>query len=137
MALSVCTGCTTKYAVGLPKCPHCGSTDHVEDGKPMPKITVHGGPSDKTLSAEAAEVAEPAPADESEPEVEGGEESSPGTSSSTSTETPQPKPEPSSKPSRKPARTTASRSSKGQTESSSAASTDGGQTEATSAPDDK
>jgi hypothetical protein len=31
MALSVCVDCTTKYAVGLPKCTHCGSTDNVED----------------------------------------------------------------------------------------------------------
>lgn len=138
MALSVCTGCTTKYAVGLPKCPHCGSADHVEDGQPMPKITAHGGPSDKTLTDEPdtadVDVPElaPAPADEPEPEVEGGEETSPGTSSSTSTETPEPKSEPSSKPAQLPARKTASRSKKGQTDSSSAPSTDGGQTEATS-----
>ena len=46
MALLVCTGCTTRYSVGAARCPHCGSTDYVEEGQePMPKITVHGGPS--------------------------------------------------------------------------------------------
>ncbi len=135
MALSVCAECTTKYAVGLPKCPHCGSTDHVEDGQPMPKITVHGGPSDKTLPVDEPEADE-APAVELAPEPEGGEESSPGSSSSASTETQQPNSEPSSKSSPKPARKTASRSAKGRTENSSAPSTDGGQETGTSAADD-
>jgi len=66
---------------------------------------------------------------------EGGEESSRGSSSSASTE-PQPTSfEPSSKQTPKRARTTASRSKPGRTGSSSAPSTDGGQTEATSAAD--
>lgn len=43
MALRVCDGCSTAYAVGLPVCPHCGGTDHHEEGT-MPKITRHGGP---------------------------------------------------------------------------------------------
>jgi len=45
MALLVCTGCTSRYSVGAAQCPQCGSTEHVEEGQePMPKITVHGGP---------------------------------------------------------------------------------------------
>lgn len=45
MTLWVCQGCPTRFAVGLLACPHCGSTDHYEEGSVMPKITVHGGPS--------------------------------------------------------------------------------------------
>lgn len=41
MALWVCTACTAAYAVGLPCCPQCGSTDHQEDHQ-MPKITRAG-----------------------------------------------------------------------------------------------
>lgn len=44
MALNECKGCTTAFAVGLPRCPHCGSTDFAEQGQDMPKITAHGGP---------------------------------------------------------------------------------------------
>ena len=101
----------------------------------MPKITVHGGP-----SIAGASVVGGSWSNEGDPDVwpeepeqeEGGEESSPGSSSSASTETPSTEPEPSEKPHRSPARKTASRSKKGQTESSSAPSTDGGQTAATS-----
>ncbi|MHB9857616.1 hypothetical protein [Streptomyces sp. YIM S03343] len=158
MALNACTSCTTKFAVGLPRCPQCGSTEFVEDGQPMAKITAHGGPSDKTLpdavvqtnavlTEEQAEELRDAvgagteqlpfqAAVESTPE-EGGEESSPGTSSSTSTETQPPKSEPSSKPRRKPARKTESPSEPDPTESSTAPSTAGQKTAATSAADDK
>jgi len=97
----------------------------------MPKITVHGGPSDKTLADEPLDVTEHM-AGPAEPVVEGGEESSPGTSSSTSTETPEQKSEPSSSKTPSRARTTGSRSKKDQTDSSSAPSTGGGQTAATS-----
>lgn len=46
MAAWVCAECTTTYSVGAPRCPHCGSTEHTEEGQEsMPKITVHGGPS--------------------------------------------------------------------------------------------
>ena len=31
MTLWVCTVCTTKYAVGLPRCPHDGATTYTED----------------------------------------------------------------------------------------------------------
>jgi hypothetical protein len=65
MALWVCageSGCGTKYAVGLFKCPRCHNTQFFEDGDPMAKITRHGGASDKTLPAtESAAAAEPDP----------------------------------------------------------------------------
>lgn len=62
MALNTCTSCTTKFAVGLTRCPHCRSTEYVEDGDPMAKITRNGGVSDTTLPADdAAAEADPAP----------------------------------------------------------------------------
>jgi len=141
MALNVCNSCTTKFAVGLPRCPHCASTDFREDGQ-MAKITAHGGPSDKTLTADTPEpdallapAEDDALAAEPEPVAEGGEEPSPGTSSSASTETPQSNSELSEPSSPKRARKTASRSSKAQTESSSADSTDGAKTDELSAAD--
>jgi len=46
MALWACRSCTTRYSVGAPACPQCGSTDSYEEGNDaMSKITVHGGPS--------------------------------------------------------------------------------------------
>lgn len=32
MTLHVCTGCTTRFAPGLTRCPHCGATEWEEDG---------------------------------------------------------------------------------------------------------
>ena len=145
MALNSCTSCTTKFAAGLSKCPHCGSTKYVEDGDVMAKITRHGGASDDTVPApeeETEAVAAPAsePDVEEEPAIEpesvneeGGEESSPGSSSSASTETPQPNSEPSEPQTLSPAPTTGSRSRKGRTGNRSAPSTDGGQETGTSA----
>lgn len=46
MALMVCLACSTMYAVGLARCPHCGSPDQVEqgsEGHEMAKQRVHGG----------------------------------------------------------------------------------------------
>jgi hypothetical protein len=86
MALNACTSCTTKFAVGLTKCPHCGSTEYVEDGDVMAKITRHGGASDDTVPTpdeETEAVDAPAPEDEEtpaaapEPEEEEGEEPAP------------------------------------------------------------
>jgi hypothetical protein len=63
MALNTCTSCTTKFAVGLPRCPHCRSTEYVEDGDPMAKITRNGGVTDDAAPA----VEEDAAAAESDP----------------------------------------------------------------------
>lgn len=30
MSLRHCLACTTRYAVGLPKCPHCNSTEYTD-----------------------------------------------------------------------------------------------------------
>lgn len=49
MALWRCKRCGTAFAVGLPYCPQCTSTDHEEDGA-MPKITREGGVTDATLN---------------------------------------------------------------------------------------
>lgn len=158
MALNVCAGCTTKFAVGLKRCPHCGSTDYCEDGQDMPKITVHGGASNADASP-SAPVSEPGPklelphggatiatsgAWEDEPELDDAEaetetseeESSPGSSSSPSSETPPTEPEKSKPARRKPARKMASPSKPDPTDASSAPMTVGGPTEATSAADD-
>jgi hypothetical protein len=51
MALLVCTGCSTAYAVGLPRCPQCQSRDRIEEGQDMPKITVHGGATNSAVPA--------------------------------------------------------------------------------------
>lgn len=109
MALWECTACTAAYAVGAPRCPQCGSTDHVEQGEVMAKITVHGGATNALLDSE-----------------EGGEESSPGTSSSTSSTKPSTTRGKSGKGRPSPAPKTGSRSAPDPTESSTAPPTDGG-----------
>lgn len=143
MALWVCLGCTTKYAVGLSRCPRCHGTDFEEEGA-MPKITVAGGPSH--VDAEPGQPGYVAPPEDPKPgkaragtaagkakaaatgpqaDDEGGERSSPGSSSATS----QPKPEPTggtnSPASPPPARTTESPSPKGQRGPGRAGSTGG------------
>jgi hypothetical protein len=132
----VCLDCSTAYSVGAPLCPHCGSERHADEGSAaalgiqagrrieieeddMPKITRHEGPSFP-------------PVDEAD-QTEGGEDVSAGADTSTSSETPSKKPEQSGKQGPSRARKTASRSVKGQTESSSAPSTDGGPETGTSA----
>jgi hypothetical protein len=61
VALWRCKRCGTSFAVGLPYCPQCTSTDHEEDS-PMPKNTVHGGASNADASpAPAVEVPAPRP----------------------------------------------------------------------------
>lgn len=32
--LWICKACSCRYAVGAPRCPQCGSTDHEEAGAP-------------------------------------------------------------------------------------------------------
>lgn len=73
--LRVCLDCTTAYAVGVLLCPHCRSERSIEQGSDpyrgentMAKITLHGGPSDKTLAPVEAPAAEPAPA-QAQPEL--------------------------------------------------------------------
>lgn len=61
MALLLCTGCTSRYAVGAPRCPECGSTEFEEDHD-MPKITVHGGASNAAQDTEVNEQPTAAPA---------------------------------------------------------------------------
>jgi hypothetical protein len=60
MTLWRCRACGCSFAVGLPYCPQCTSTDHEEDDGTMPKITKHGGPSDRY----AADYAEPVTAED-------------------------------------------------------------------------
>lgn len=140
MALNVCGSCTTKFAVGLKRCPHCASTDFCEDD--MPKITVHGGPSDATVDEEPegtdTEVADEAAPDGPEwhgehgpelVETQGGEDVSAGTDSSTSSEKQSEKPEPNEKQAPSPAPTTASRSAKARTAKASTARSTGGDQE--------
>ncbi|NUO43735.1 MAG: hypothetical protein HOV82_17065 [Streptomyces sp.] len=129
MAVWECAECTTKYAVGAPKCPHCESVVRVderaqkpeEEESDMAKVTVHGGASDATAEG-----------------LEAGEDVSAGSSSSTSSETESSTPEKSDEPSPSRARTTGSRSKKEATDkASSARPTDGGPAAGTSAADDK
>lgn len=65
MALWVCEGCGTLYAVGLFRCPRCHEEAFHEFGSrpedeehPMAKITVHGGPTDAVADAVAEAEAE-------------------------------------------------------------------------------
>lgn len=74
MAAWVCRSCTAVYAVGLAVCPQCGSTEHGEEGRDMPKISKGDGPSyepghDPNGSEPAAEAgpAVETPAVEAEP----------------------------------------------------------------------
>jgi hypothetical protein len=111
MAVWTCAECTADYAVGLPKCPQCGSTIRVDE-RPLPpeeetdmaKVTVHGGASDAIAD-----------------ELKAGEDVSAGTSSSTSSETQQPSSEPSGKQGQSPARSTGSRSGRNRAEGDSSA----------------
>lgn len=96
----------------------------------MPKITAHGGASNRHDPETAGAVTEP-PASTAPAPDEGGTPS-PGTSSSTSSEKPETSSGPSDSETPSRARRTANRSKKAQTEDSSAPSTDGGLTAPTS-----
>lgn len=138
MALWTCKRCTASYAVGVARCPQCGSTEHIEKGaQEMPKVTVHGGPSiaDEEVVVETENGRELAPASEADPDKvvtdegdEGGEGSSPGSSSETSSETQSSTPGTSEAPTPSPVRVTGSRSAKArqQTPGSTAGTADGG-----------
>ncbi|MFF7949135.1 hypothetical protein [Streptomyces griseorubiginosus] len=115
-----CAGCGLDMPTVTPWPPVTDSED-----TEVPKITVHGGASNEGAEPEPGAVEETG-------DAEGGEDVSAGTSSSTSSEREPTSPEPSEKPGPSRARTTASRSKKGPTGSSSADSTDGGQETGTS-----
>lgn len=103
MALNACQDCTTRFAVGLTRCPHCQSTDFQEDGD-MPKITAHGGASIAGAEVTGGQWGDdtepdesPAPAEsgtEPEQEEEGSEGTLPENLSSPVSEEPEPSPEP-------------------------------------------
>ena len=59
MATWTCRKCTTRFAVGLPYCPHCTGTD-IERGDEMPKSTVLGGYSNRDLPDDPGNPAAPA-----------------------------------------------------------------------------
>lgn len=101
MALNVCQDCTTAFAVGLKKCPHCQSTNFQEDST-VPKITALGGPSidgitggqwgDDTESDETATA--PDDGAEPEPEAEPAEEHASEEAATPVSEEPKSSPEP-------------------------------------------
>lgn len=142
--LNACGKCTAKFAVGLSRCPHCGSTKFMEDWQ-MPKITEHGGATNAAAepptpsAAATAPGGEPGPeltlptgafvattgawTDDAETKTGPEEESSPGSSSETSSEKPPTTSETSSSAPQSPAPTTASPSKRTRKASSSAPST--------------
>lgn len=140
----ICTGCTAAYAVGAPCCPQCQSTDHIEEGAEMPKITVDNGPSvaDQEVVVDTDRGPELTPVAETDVDpqelaeerareraaAERGEDVSAGSSSETSSEKEPTQPGKSTTGRQKPAPKTGSPSGKGQTGSSSAPGTDGGPT---------
>lgn len=140
MALWVCADCPTAYAVGLSACPQCQSTDHHEEGA-MPKITIHGGPTNEAARGRTEWVGEPGPELLSPPDdlpvipATPEEEPSPGSSSKTSSTKPPTSTKKSANARRSPAPTTENPSATDPTASSTAAGTDGDPTAATSATD--
>jgi hypothetical protein len=147
MSLITCSACSTRYAPGLERCPHCGSADRVDGGARLPWVEVAC-----PITACAARgvrrrvyLRQPAPGVVEEPRLrcgscgavlpvvagwgpwrdpEGGDQPSAGSSSETSAEKPETSPETSSSGPRKRARTTGSRSGGGRRGSSTAGSTD-------------
>ena len=51
--LWVCDDCGTRYAPGLDRCPHCGSTKYHDQGDEMAKATKHQGASHSEAQPEA------------------------------------------------------------------------------------
>ena len=43
MASWACSKCRTVYAVGIPACPQCGSTDYTDEGGIVAKASAEGG----------------------------------------------------------------------------------------------
>lgn len=136
MALWVCEGCTTKYAVGLSRCPRCLSTDFHEEGS-MPKSTRHGGASNAAERNQTRTEVQGEHGPESVAFTSETKEvpSSPGSSSSASQQKRPKKRAQNATETQKPARTTESPSGLEATGGSSARSTGGGPTAPTSATD--
>lgn len=141
MALWECAECTTKYSVGAPECPQCGSSVRVNEKTQPPKedemakVTVHGGPSNVAAALGDGEFV--LSADTVKAVAEGGEDVSAGTSSSTSSEKEPSSPEPSESGPRKRARGAASRSKQGPKAGSSTAGSTGGSGPETGTADDE
>lgn len=96
MALMQCRSCSTKFAVGLLRCPQCGAMSELyaapeevieaEQEANMPKISVEGGPSNALgepveTEASSAEAVDTSAEVEEQPHVES--ETSGGTSDAT------------------------------------------------------
>lgn len=106
MSLMACRGCSTRFAVGLLRCPQCGVVSELyarpdyeaDTEEPMPKITVGGGASNALEDAEP-EAAPAFPAAEdvqavSEPAVDTGpDKAAPGAADAEAS-----KPEPAAAP---------------------------------------
>lgn len=132
--LWICRGCSAAYAPGQPRCPNCQDTAYDEEGT-MPKITLHGGPSNDAAPSRTEWVSEHGPELHHVPHGDTvrqhpEEEPSPGTSSETSPSKPSNSAKPNSSAARSRARTTENPSSRRRTAASSAASTDGDPTPA-------
>jgi hypothetical protein len=66
MSVWVCRGCGTRYSVDAPRCPQDGVNDPIKEAEQlqreleaMPKITVHGGPSNADTGEGMPEATEP------------------------------------------------------------------------------
>lgn len=128
MALWLCLGCTTRYAVGLSRCPRCAGRDFIEEGAEVPKITVHGGTSDVNHPETMPTPKKAAPR-KAAAKTEGGESPSPGSNTQPSLVKPPTPPAKSAPDPRSPAPTTASHSSGTPGDAgSSVPSTDGSRT---------
>ncbi len=84
--LRVCSTCTTRYAYGLTRCPHCGTPDEANhtEGDVMPKNTRHGGSS----NADGPQVESP-----TDPGFDGATDGEPAPVASAAGEGPEPDPE--------------------------------------------
>jgi len=81
MPLLVCRRCSTRFALGLPRCPNCTATDHYIEGEegPMAKIHRDREPTYRPTPAlgELAHGA-PGPAQDLNPAGEVGQDPTPG-----------------------------------------------------------
>ena len=68
MTLRRCLGCTTVFAVGIDKCPHCGSAEHVEVGAPIVADVISF--SRDELLATADRLTIPVPSSATKPQIQ-------------------------------------------------------------------